>query len=196
MRTVKENRQAFIYFMTLQNLPVEQKRQVSIYILFDNDGEQKSIFYVGYSTRPEIRYREHCGGNLFNKEDAFLSKHNLAKMGADPKVRAYDVKEQWIRFIKANGKTVQMEIVEKVAPEKNGWERERRWIYYCLQRGYPLANVEAKCTNMVLALQRHPHLNVLDEPFESRLWNPIIEAHERDKQILNKYLQEELRFKQ
>jgi hypothetical protein len=45
MRTVKENRQAFIYFMTLQNLPVEQKRQVSIYILFGNDGEQKSIFY-------------------------------------------------------------------------------------------------------------------------------------------------------
>src|SRR5712691_11598446 len=190
----KENRQGFIYFMAQQSLSVEQKLPVSIYTLFESDAEEKCIFYVGYSTRPETRYREHCGSVRFEKEDAFLSKLILAEQGADPKINAYDVKCRWIRFIKANGRTVQMEIVEEVAPGRNGWERERRWMFHCLQQGYPLANTEAKCVSMVSTLQRHPDLSVLREPFESPLWNPVVEAYERDKRKLNELLRKDLRF--
>src|SRR5712692_4032743 len=75
----QEKRQGFIYFMAQQSLSVEQKQLVSIYTLFESDAEEKCIFYVGYSTRPEIRCREHCGFVRFEKEDAFLSKHILAE---------------------------------------------------------------------------------------------------------------------
>lgn len=187
-------RQGFISFMAQQSLSVEQNRLVSIYTLFDSDAEEKCIFYVGYSTRPKIRYREHCGFVRFEKEDAFLSKHILAEQGADPKIDAYDAKHQWIRFTKANGRTVQMEIVEKVAPGRNGWERERRWMFHYLQQGYPLANTEAKCVSMVATLQQHLELSVLQEPLESPLWNPVVEAYEKDKQKLPEHLRKYLRL--
>ncbi len=189
----QENRQGFIYFMAQQSLSVE-KRPVHIYTLFDNDAEKKCIFYVGYSARPEDRYREHCALVFPKKEDGFLSKHILAKQGADPEINAYDVKRRWIRFIKVNGRTVQMEIVEKVVPGRNGWERERRWMFHCLQQGYPLANTEAKCVSMVSTLQQHSDLNVLHEPFESPLWTPVMEAYERDRRKLPEHLRKNLRF--
>ncbi len=190
----KENGQGFMYFMAQQSLPIEQKQPVSIYTLFESDAEEKCIFYVGYTTRPGARYREHCGSVRFEKEDAFLSKHILAEQGAAPEINAYEVKRRWIRFIQATGRTVQMEIVENVAPGRNGWERERRWMFHCLQQGHPLANTEAKCVSMVATLQQHPHLNVLREPFASSLWNPVVEAYERDKRKLPQDLRKDLRF--
>ena len=60
--------------MAQQSLSVEQKQLVSIYTLFESNAEEKCIFYIGYSTRPETRYLEHCDSVRFEKEDAFLSR--------------------------------------------------------------------------------------------------------------------------
>lgn len=68
----KENRQGFNYFMAQQSLSVEQKQLVSIYRLFESDAEEKCIFYIRYSIRPETRYLEHCDSVRFEKEDTFL----------------------------------------------------------------------------------------------------------------------------
>ncbi len=129
----------------------------------------------------------------FEKEDAFLSKRILAEQGADPKIQAYAVTCRWSRFSKAHGRTGQMESVEEVAPGRNGWERERRWMFHWLQHGSPLANTEAKGVSMVSTGPRHPDLSVLREPCASPRWNPVVEAYERDKRKGNELLRKDLR---
>jgi hypothetical protein len=63
-------------------------------------------------------------------------------------------------------------------------EKERRWVFHMLQRGYLLANVEILFEGTVEALQ-NKDIDVLRTPFTSPDWNPIIEAYFQDKETPN-----------
>lgn len=66
-------------------------------------------------------------------------------------------------------------------------ERERRWIFRLLQEGCGLTNVEVFCDAIIQAVRAHPQLDILNTPFSSPAWGPIIKAYTQDEPDLREY---------
>ncbi len=122
------------------------------------DPRDDSIRYVGYSSDPCKRFREHLRGKADGNEE----------------------KEAWIAELRDAGTRPELVILEEVEDPRAVREREDRWILHHLHRGEPLTNWQAAFEHLAKAV-RETELDYLSAPLSADGWQVLLEALRMDQ---------------
>ncbi len=122
------------------------------------DPRTDSIYYVGHSSNPERRLRDHLKGG---------------EHGTNPD------KSAWIAELRDAEMIPRLVILEDVGDSQTVREREARWILEHLRRGEPLTNWQAYFEHLATATTA-ADFDLLSEPVDSERWRPLLDAWQLD----------------
>jgi hypothetical protein len=105
------------------------------------DPTTNELRYVGRSTNPFRRFQQHIQSARRFRERKYLP---IVCECYAIKIRAIerDSSKKWIANLLKSGLTPRLQILEIVEPSYRVAERETRWIYESIRKGYDLLNAE------------------------------------------------------
>ncbi len=122
------------------------------------DPRDDSIRYVGCSSDPAKRLREHLRSKADNNEE----------------------KMAWIAELRDASMLPRLVILEEVEDSQRAWEREDRWILYHLHGGEPLTNWQASFEHLAKAVLE-TELDYLSAPLSADVWGVLVGALRMDQ---------------